>query len=167
MELDQGTLRAWLKRAPKRRRNRLSSTQVEPGVIAPKKIEHREGDLQIQLMQWWTWKHRTLGIPDVRLLMHIPNGADVSDSQRKILGAMGTRPGTPDLMLAVPRGKFHGLWLELKAGKRGVVRPDQKTFLAALRVQGYAEAVARTFGEATRMIEQYLATGADPGGSVT
>jgi hypothetical protein len=64
--------------------------------------------------------------------------------------------GVPDLFLPVARGGFHGLWIELKAGKNPV-NAAQKEWHAALVLQGYAVHVVRDeWTEAKRLLENYL-----------
>ena len=61
----------------------------------------------------------------------------------------------PDLCLPVARGGFHGLYIELKAGKN---RPTemQKTWIDALSAQGFAAFVCYGAAYARKVIEAYL-----------
>jgi hypothetical protein len=130
--------------------------------VEPRKVQH-EAQFQRGLMQWWTLAHAGLGVPDVRLLMHIPNGGRRTKIEASILKGMGVRAGVPDLFLAVPRGNYAGLWLELKDGvRKQKARAEQLSFLDLLGKAGYATGVAPNFGKAEAMITTYLRTGSVP-----
>lgn len=155
--VEPGILKAWLKRQRPSRKRRSAIVEPNDRADLPKRPwQAKEGRFQITLMEWWTLKHRELGVPDVRLLCHIPNGGQMSESQRKIAAAMGVRPGAPDLFLAVPRHECPGLFLELKAPKQGRLRANQRSFHETLKAQGYRTEVAASFGDATRIITEYL-----------
>ncbi|SMF96058.1 VRR-NUC domain-containing protein [Methylomagnum ishizawai] len=115
----------------------------------PRDREHRE---QAALFEWAELNKARH--PDLRLLLAIPNGGDRHPAVAARLRAEGVRPGVPDLCLPVPRGGFHGLWIELKApqeaGSRpGALEPGQLDWLDALNAHGY-KAVARWGWEAAR-----------------
>jgi hypothetical protein len=93
--------------------------------------------------------------PELDLLFHIPNGGHRSRSQGAILKLAGVRAGVPDLFLPVPRAPYHGLWIEMKAGK-GRPTPEQRGWLEALAAQGYVTAVCWGFEEAREMVAGYL-----------
>jgi len=67
----------------------------------------------------------------------------------------GLRAGVADLMLPVPRGEFHGLFLELKR-KPNVVSDEQKEFLAFVKAQDYCAVVGWSFEEGRDWILHYL-----------
>lgn len=118
-------------------------------------MRHPESQLQQAIITWWSCAHRGLGISDVRMLFAIPNGGARSKITGAILKAEGVRAGVPDLFVCVPRGGFHGLYLELKS-PIGRLRPDQVTFMASATSQGYLCEVSRDFSHATKFIENYL-----------
>ncbi len=93
--------------------------------------------------------------PELDMLYHIPNGGSRNKIEAANLKRQGVKPGVPDLCLPVPSGKFHGLYIELKAGKN---RPSglQKDWIADLRRQGYAAEVCVGWMEAAELIEKYL-----------
>lgn len=98
--------------------------------------------------------------PDLEpLLFAIPNGGARHPATARRLNEEGVRAGVPDLLLALPRGPWHGLWLELKAAQRGTVRPAQKAMHAALRGQSYRVEVPRGYEAAKAAITAYLETG--------
>ncbi|CAK0743023.1 VRR-NUC domain-containing protein [Gammaproteobacteria bacterium] len=72
------------------------------------------------------------------------------------LKGMGYLPGTPDLLIFAPRGAYHGLFVELKALKGGVVNPEQISFILRARALGYAAVVCRGHEAAKETISQYL-----------
>lgn len=112
--------------------------------------EHAE---QCALVRWW----QLCAKPDLEpLLFAIPNGGARNPVTGAMLKAEGTRAGTPDLLLAIPRHGFGGLWLELKRRHGGRLSEPQKQMLGALSSIGYAVAVCHGFDEARRAICQYL-----------
>ena len=99
------------------------------------------------------------------VLFAVPNGGrrDVITAAR--LKAEGVRAGVPDVMLAVARGGYHGLFLELKrrsnAGSaKGRVSTSQKDVHEKLTEQGYRVVVAHGAQEAINAICDYLSAGA-------
>ena len=109
---------------------------------------------QIALFQWANLslkKH-----PELALLYHIPNGGLRNVVVAARLKKEGVKKGVPDLCLPVARGEFHGLYIEMKAAKRGRVSDEQKQWLMALKAQGYCTEIAHGWIEAKRFIECYL-----------
>jgi hypothetical protein len=85
-----------------------------------------EREFQAAVIQSAKWE--ALHTPQYNLLFHIPN-----ENSHKTPGVKG---GVPDLFLAVPRGKYGGLFIELKTGDG---KPSQKQLdiIADLRAAGY------------------------------
>lgn len=86
--------------------------------------------------------------PEYAMLFHIPN----ENSHRQ----PGVRGGVPDLMLAVQRGGFGGLFVELKIGSN---KPSgkQRDVIAQLRDQGYCcHVIWDSVDEVVEAIEKYL-----------
>jgi|SRR6478736_9758803 len=106
------------------------------------------------LMVWWTFFSRVSKIPE-QLLFHCPNQSPGGIKYRANNKRMGVRSGTPDYMLAVPRGKHHGLFVEMKSTD-GVVSEEQAKTLALLKAQGYATEVCYSTDSARSTIESYL-----------
>ena len=94
--------------------------------------------------------------PELSLMFHIPNGGSRHKAEAGRFRAMGVKSGVPDLFLPVPRGPYHGLFVELKRTRGGRVSPEQREWMDALVMQGYAAVVCRGWEEARREIEAYL-----------
>lgn len=130
--------------------------------IAP--TEHQE---QVTVVQWAMSQRAVL--PQAALLFAIPNGGDrpkvtkvgrdsaiVRFSPEALrLKLSGVQPGVPDLMLPVPRGKWHGLFIEMKS-RSGKVRAEQREWLRILRRHGYGAIICRGADAAIEAIRGYL-----------
>lgn len=67
----------------------------------------------------------------------------------------GLMPELQYIMLPAARAGYHGLYIELKAGKNTTTK-KQKERLEYLRQQGYYTAVCYGWQPAAQLIEQYL-----------
>lgn len=61
----------------------------------------------------------------------------------------------PDIVLPAARAGYHGLYIELKAGKNTTTE-NQRRWLEYLRQQGYYTAVCYGWQKAAELIERYL-----------
>lgn len=70
---------------------------------------------------------------------------------------MGLVAGVSDLILMMPRGKWHGLCIEMKTTERNSDQsPDQKTWQVLVEKQGYRYEVIRTEEDFMNLIREYL-----------
>jgi hypothetical protein len=69
---------------------------------------------------------------------------------------MGVKSGVPDLFLPVPRGKYHGLWIEMKRTEDGKVSENQKWWIGALNKLGYRAEVCYGAEQAIKLLTEYL-----------
>lgn len=113
-----------------------------------------EAQEQAALFRWAAFASGTH--PELRLLFHVPNGGSRDPIEARHLKEQGVKAGVPDMFLPVPRGGYHGLFIELKRSKGGVVSEDQRAWLDRLRLQGYRAEVARGWDAAREIIEEYL-----------
>lgn len=109
---------------------------------------------QLAIMQWCALNIQTY--PDLKWLVHVPNGGYRDKREAAKLKAMGVRPGFPDLNLLVSRGKYKGLFIELKKVSGGVVSDEQKDWIQYLNSQGFCATVCRGWEEAVNVIRLYL-----------
>jgi hypothetical protein len=68
----------------------------------------------------------------------------------------GVAAGFPDLEIPVPCGRYHGLYIEMKTIKKGVVSAPQDAWLNALYRVGYRVVVARGHSVAIEEICNYF-----------
>ena len=114
-----------------------------------KKPGHPESELQRACVRWFRMQH-----PGV-LLFHIPNGGKRNAREAAIFKAEGVVAGIPDLFLAEARHGFHGLFIEMKAG-RNRPTPEQADAMQMLNASGYLCAVCRSFEEFKELTDNYM-----------
>src|SRR5215203_2049252 len=111
--------------------------------------EHQE---QAALIRWATLS--TGAHPELAMLYAIPNGGARHPVVAAKLKAEGVKRGVPDLCLPVPRGEYHGLYVELKAaGGRPTV--EQRAWITALEALGYRARVCVGWEAAREAIKKY------------
>jgi hypothetical protein len=118
------------------------------------RVEHQH---QCWLFEWFFYAHRELW----GCMWAVPNGGKRSKAEAARLKAEGVIAGVFDVTLAVARGGFHGMFIELKAPKtavsaRGRVSDDQKDHQVRMESQGYKCVVCWGWQEARDAITEYL-----------
>ena len=109
----------------------------------------------VEQQRLFQWARMASGAhPELRLMYKIPNEGKRSVVAGAMLKRAGMRPGFPDLFLPRPRGKYHGLFIEMKYD-RGKTSKDQEEWISLLRGEGYACAVCYNASEAIEIIEKY------------
>ncbi len=108
--------------------------------------EHQE---QVMLIKWFR-----LAFPK-HIIFAIPNGGARHIVAAVKLKAEGVLAGVPDLFLMVPKGEWHGMFIEMKA-KTGKVSDSQKEFINNAKEMGYLAVVCFGFDEAKTAITNYL-----------
>lgn len=115
--------------------------------------EHSEQAVVIQ------WRNLNVGrVPALRWLHAIPNGGHRHVSVAKRMKAEGVTPGVSDLCWPYPRGRYHGLYIEMKV-PGGAVSKEQREFVAFISAQRYYAVFCWSADEAINMIEEYLKFG--------
>lgn len=133
----------------------MTSRSVNPNLL-PKddRMLPTEAQEQAALFGWAQMK--SYFHPELGLMFHIPNGGKRSKAEAARFKAEGVKAGVPDILLPVPRGKYHGLFIELKRLRGGSPTKDQLEWIAQLRAQGYAAAICCGWQEASEEILKYL-----------
>jgi len=120
-----------------------------------------EHNHQVAVVSWFKLQY-----PDLAdCIIAIPNGSHLAGTPKQRAQKMnkmkkeGFKPGASDLFIAVPRGTFHGMWLEMKdIGKtKSSVSPAQSDHLITMTNQGYYSRWAAGFDEAKWLASLYMA----------
>ncbi len=98
---------------------------------------------QEAFFQWREYNLHTY--PGIEDMFAIPNGAHLQgDSRRRAmqwarLVRQGAKKGVHDIFLPVPKGQYHGLWMEMKAAKphRSTISKEQKDWGKRMKDRGY------------------------------
>lgn len=115
-----------------------------------------ESQIQQRVIKWWADWCATKGLPEC-VLMAFPLQGKRSRANGARMKAEGMRAGTPDLLLAVARNDYHGLWVEMKRPRpKGRLEVTQHEMLSALNKQGYAAVACFGFDEAISVVSRYL-----------
>ena len=123
--------------------------------IVTVKRHDSEAQEQSRLIAWAN-EVADLGVyPELRWLHAIPNGGRRDKAEAAHLKKQGVKPGVPDLCLPVPRGNFHGLYIEMKVGKNKPTE-NQNRWINGLKFNGYAVAICYSAAAARQIIIEYL-----------
>ena len=88
-------------------------------------------------------------------VFHIPNGGSRNKMEAANLKRQGVKAGVPDLMFPVALRGYHGLFIEMKAGKNKTTK-NQDEWLDLLAQNGYCVRVCYGFLEAMAIIDWYF-----------
>lgn len=108
---------------------------------------------QIKLFRWVDFAVNQY--PELEMLYHIPNGGSRNPIEAANLKRQGVRAGVPDLCLPIARGKYHGLYIEMKYGDNKPTE-NQKRWMRNLQRYGYATSICYSAEAAIADIEKYL-----------
>lgn len=105
----------------------------------------------MQRVDWTLPTHRDL-------IWANPSGGKRDARTAARLKAEGVKPGVPDITVAIARGRWHGMFIELKRQEKGVVSAEQVKRMRALTDAGYHCIVARGCESAWAALNDYLET---------
>lgn len=133
---------------------------MTPESLATSGTEHGHGSA----LACWAAQEAACGhYPELRWLTAIPMGGQRHKAVAGRMRAEGAKAGLPDYLLAVRRGPWACLWIELKRpelrpkrGGRGGVAVKQSAWIDWLRSQGHGAIVAYGWIEARDVIISYL-----------
>ena len=116
-----------------------------------KVMKNEEHKLQVACVKWFRYQY-----PDyAKRLFAIPNGGARNVVTGAMLKAEGVLPGVPDLFLAAARNKFHGLFIEMKAGGNKVSKA-QSEMIDVLKNAHYKVVVCNSFEQFQAEIDEYF-----------
>ena len=122
----------------------------------------REHEMYIQIADYMRYQY-----PEVIYRFDLAADLKLSIGQAKKHKRLQGRRGYPDLFIAEPRGKYHGLFLEVKRPDVTIYKKngelvanahirEQFDMLEQLRQRGYVAEFACGFDEAKKIIDEYL-----------
>lgn len=128
-------------------------------VIPTRRPRHIEDDHQAALFRWAAMAERQH--PDLCMLAAMPLGGKRNAREAARLKGQGAKAGYPDILLDAPRGRYHGLRIELKApretlGRKPTVSATQKDWITRLNDRGYCALVCEGWEAARKAILLYL-----------
>ena len=115
--------------------------------------EHLE---QCAVIEWCDIQRHVY--PGVDLIFAIPNGGHRHKKVAVKMKNEGVKAGVPDLFLPVARNGYHGLFIEMKFGRRKPT-DSQTEWLDTLSREGYCAAVCWGAADAIETIEDYYGVG--------
>ena len=114
-----------------------------------KVIIHEESKIQQAFVLRIRWLY-----PDL-ILFAIPNGGSRNRSEARIQVLEGVLKGVPDILIAEPNDRCHGLFIEFKTSK-GRLQKEQKQVHKALLAKGYNVAICRSVREAIYEVTSHI-----------
>ena len=112
-----------------------------------------EDDEQIALFQWAEIAKKAN--PELEFMYHSPNGGSRHPAEAAKLKRMGVKPGVPDVFLPVPKGVYHGLYIEMKYAKNKTT-DKQNNFINFLKSQNYCVEVCYNWHDAAKEVLKYM-----------
>lgn len=97
--------------------------------------------------------------PCLKWLYHVPNEGQRSRITGGRMRLEGMKSGVADLCLPTARGKYHGLYIEMKRQRGNTPTEEQLDFLQDVSAEGYAACWCRGQDAAIRVITEYLEKG--------
>ena len=94
-------------------------------------------------------------IPEIKYMYAVPNGGSRHRLEAANLKKQGVKAGVPDICLPLAKGKYHGLYIEMKYGRN---KPSSSLaeYISYLNREGYKAVVCYGFEAARKVIEDYL-----------
>lgn len=96
--------------------------------------------------------------PALKWIHAIPNGGHRSKATAGKLKAEGVTPGVSDIFVPIPSARFHGMYIEMKAGNNKLT-PAQSEFGEFVQSRGYSFYTAYSAAEAWAALSLYLGIG--------
>lgn len=139
----------------------LKEKLERPKQVRQKSMEPSEHQEQASVITWWMHQYKVYGLPR-NALFAIPNAqhliqfATNKHAFMAYLRSEGFRDGMLDMMLAVPKAPFSGLFIEMKRLKGGTVSDEQSDNIQMFHQLGYAAGIQRGAASAISAIKHYL-----------
>lgn len=113
-------------------------------------MREQEHNLQVACVRWFRLQYPQ------HIIFAIPNGGQRNVVVAAKMKAEGVTAGVPDLFVPHPTKIYHGLFIEMKNGRKGRLSESQRQMISLLMRQGYACVVARDFEEFQFKVMRYF-----------
>ena len=124
------------------------------GISEKEKDNPLESTEQINLIAWC--KLHEQEFKGLNLIHAIPNGGARNAREAMKMKREGVKSGVCDLFIPVPKRGFHGLYIEMKRVKGGVINSSQHDFMDEVKKNGYCVRVCRGCDAAIKNIIWYF-----------
>ena len=113
-----------------------------------------EHDEQKALFSWLAvMEHK---YPELAFVFAVPLSAKRNPKTAQYMKSEGMKAGVPDIVIPIPRGNYHGMFIELKRKQGGKASPEQLAWSVTLGNLGYYAIICYGWDEARSEIENYL-----------
>ena len=112
-----------------------------------------EATEQENVISWCS--HRESIYPDLKWIHHCPNGGSRQQAEARRLKAQGVKSGVPDLHLPIAKGRYIGLYIEMKYDK-GKIQKTQEEWIDGMVAAGHYACVCYGLDPAIKVIEMYV-----------
>lgn len=140
--------------------DRLTAEQYQAQEVKPKRAKavkwgetpkQSESEQQSECVNWFRAEYPQFA----KLCFSVPNGGHRSKRTAAAIKREGAVAGIPDLAVCIPKGNYHGLFIEMKV-RSNKPTPNQLEMMQLLSGQGYLCEVAYTTEEFKQIIQKYL-----------
>jgi hypothetical protein len=114
-------------------------------------LPESESRIQTLMYVWFQNSYRQYG----KLFIKVTNEGKRTAREGMRLKGEGLRPGVPDIFIALPRGPYAGLWIEVKRPGEAP-RANQVQMIETLTAQGYRVEVVTSLATFQELINEYL-----------
>lgn len=118
--------------------------------VKPQRVEE-EHSIQANCVRWFRLQYRHYS----KMLFAIPNGGFRGKATAGKLKSEGVVAGVADLCLAVPRGWYGALYIEMKQ-KGGYQQPNQKEWQKECEKAGNKYVVCKSIEEFIKAVNDYM-----------
>ena len=120
-------------------------------------MKHIEDKHQEACFKWFHLNRKKYPGLGSKLVFHPANGGKRNEREGARLKRQGVKSGVSDIVFLIPKGKYHGMVIELKPPKAyaSQVSKSQKEFLVEANEQGFLGVVCYGFDEVKEVVENY------------
>lgn len=108
----------------------------------------------IAFFDWLKWQEKLN--PVLKVVHHVPNEGKTTLAGGARKKRKGCRAGIPDITCPIPKGEYHGLYIEMKKDRKQKPSITQKELMTILHSLGHCVRMAYTGEEAIKIFKEYM-----------